>query len=57
MSECKFNIGNKVRFHGGKGKIIDIDRHDQADLLKVFTASGELRLLPDNVNLSRINNI
>jgi len=49
MSDHGFEVGAEVVFTGGQGKVVNIDRNHQKDLLKILTTSGQVRVIPDNV--------
>lgn len=55
MPEHNLEIGSDVAFFGGRGQVVDLNSGDQKDIAKILTSSGELRLIPTNIeSLSRV---
>lgn len=50
MSAREIQIGDKVAFPGGKGKVIDMDSNSEKNLLKIQTLSSEIRVMPSDLN-------
>lgn len=43
-------VGNKVAFPGGRGKVVDVDSNSEKNLLKIQTLSSKIRVMPGNLN-------
>jgi hypothetical protein len=50
MSAKKIEVGNKVAFPGGKGKVVDVDKFSEKNLIKIKTLSSKIRVMPSNLD-------
>jgi hypothetical protein len=50
MSAREIEVGDKIAFPGGRGKVIDMNSNSEKNLLKIQTLSSEIRVMPSDLN-------
>lgn len=56
MSENAFQIGDEIKFAGGRGEIIDKENRRGQKMVKILTSTGDLRRFPTKLPYLTIEN-
>ena len=56
MSENVFQVGDEIKFAGGRGEIIDKENRRGQETVKILTSTGDLRKIPTKLPYLTIEN-